>query len=106
MLRKRSVRFEQSGDLTMSGSNQRIGVINPNSSDAITRGLDAALEPLRFAGGPEILCSTLPDGRWSIETQADVESAVLPLRRRRGDGLCRHGAQSRAVGRSARHSGD
>jgi Asp/Glu/hydantoin racemase len=60
---------------------RRIHVINPNSNDAVTRGLDAALEPLRFAGGPELLCSTLPDGPFGIETQADVESVVMPLRR-------------------------
>jgi Asp/Glu/hydantoin racemase len=60
---------------------RRIHVINPNSNDAVTRGLDAALEPLRFADGPELLCSTLPDGPFGIETQADVESVVMPLRR-------------------------
>jgi Asp/Glu/hydantoin racemase len=60
---------------------RRIHVINPNSNDAVTRGLNAALEPLRFAGGPELLCSTLPDGPFGIETQADVESVVMPLRR-------------------------
>jgi Asp/Glu/hydantoin racemase len=60
---------------------RRIHVINPNSNDAVTRGLDAALEPLRFAGGPELLCSTLPDGPFGIETQVDVESVVMPLRR-------------------------
>jgi Asp/Glu/hydantoin racemase len=59
----------------------RIRVINPNSNDAVTRGLDAALEPLRFASGPEIVCSTLAEGPFGIETQADVESVVMPLRR-------------------------
>jgi len=59
----------------------RIRVINPNSNDAVTRGLDAALDPLRFASGPEIVCSTLADGPFGIETQADVESVVMPLRR-------------------------
>jgi Asp/Glu/hydantoin racemase len=60
---------------------RRIHVINPNSNDAVTRGLDAALQPLRFADGPELVCSTLPDGPFGIETQADVESVVMPLRR-------------------------
>ena len=60
---------------------QRIRVINPNSNEAVTRGLDTALEPLRFADGPEIVCSTLAEGPFGIETQADVESVVLPLRR-------------------------
>jgi allantoin racemase len=58
-----------------------IRVINPNSNEAVTQGLDAALEPLRFANGPEIVCSTLVDGPFGIETQADVESVVMPLRR-------------------------
>jgi allantoin racemase len=63
------------------GSPMRLRVINPNSNEAVTRGLDAALEPLRFANGPEIVCSTLPEGPFGIETQADVESVVMPLRR-------------------------
>src|SRR6476659_462725 len=65
----------------MGESTLRIRVINPNSNEAVTRGLDAALEPLRFADGPQIVCSTLPDGPFGIETQADVESVVMPLRR-------------------------
>jgi Asp/Glu/hydantoin racemase len=59
----------------------RIRVINPNSNEAVTRGLDSALEALRFANGPEIVCSTLAEGPFGIETQADVESVVMPLRR-------------------------
>jgi Asp/Glu/hydantoin racemase len=65
----------------MSDRHQRIRVINPNSNEAVTRNLDAALEPLRFASGPEIVCSTLAEGPFGIETQADVESVVMPLRR-------------------------
>lgn len=65
----------------MSGTNKRLRVINPNSNDAVTRGLDAALEPLRFANGPEIICSTLVEGPFAIETQVDVENVVMPLRR-------------------------
>jgi allantoin racemase len=65
----------------MSESTKRIRVINPNSNDAVTRGLDAALAPLRLANGPEILCSTLVEGPFGIETQADVERVVMPLRR-------------------------
>src|SRR5205809_4139562 len=65
----------------MSDSQPRIRVINPNSNETVTRGLDAALEPLRFAGGPEIVCSTLAEGPFGIETQADVERVTLPLRR-------------------------
>jgi len=59
----------------------RIRVINPNANEAVTRNLDAALEPLRFDGGPEIVCSTLAEGPFGIETQVDVESVVMPLRR-------------------------
>jgi len=65
----------------MSEATQRIRVINPNSNEAVTRGLDAALAPLRFADGPEIVCSTLVEGPFGIETQSDVESVVMPLRR-------------------------
>ena len=65
----------------MSDSPPRIRVINPNSNEDVTRGLDAALEPLRFPNGPEIVCSTLAEGPFGIETQADVESVVMPLRR-------------------------
>ena len=59
----------------------RIRVVNPNSNETVTRNLDAALDALRFENGPEIVCSTLPEGPFGIETQADVESVVLPLRR-------------------------
>ena len=60
---------------------RRIRVVNPNSNETVTRNLDAALDVLRFENGPEIVCSTLPEGPFGIETQADVESVVLPLRR-------------------------
>jgi len=59
----------------------RIRVVNPNSNETVTRNLDAALDALRFENGPEIVCSTLAEGPFGIETQADVESVVLPLRR-------------------------
>jgi allantoin racemase len=65
----------------MNDHRQRIRVINPNSNDVVTQGLDAALSPLRFTNGPEIVCSTLPEGPIGIETQADVDSAVMPLLR-------------------------
>ena len=65
----------------MDVSPRRIRVVNPNSNEAVTRGLDEALQPLRFANGPEIVCSTLAEGPFGIETQADVESVVMPLRR-------------------------
>jgi Asp/Glu/hydantoin racemase len=65
----------------MAETRARIRVVNPNSNAAVTRGIDEALEPLRFADGPEIVCSTLEEGPFGIETQADVESVVVPLRR-------------------------
>ena len=60
---------------------RRIVVVNPNSNEAVTRGLDEALRPLAFAAGPEIVCTTLAEGPYGIETQADVESVAMPLRR-------------------------
>jgi allantoin racemase len=65
----------------MSASRARIRVVNPNSNETVTRNLDTALEPFRFENGPEIVCSTLAEGPYGIETQADVESVVMPLRR-------------------------
>jgi Asp/Glu/hydantoin racemase len=65
---------------TMSATRSRIRVVNPNSNEAVTRSLDAALDALRFENGPEIVCSTLAEGPFGIETQADVESVVMPLR--------------------------
>ena len=59
----------------------RIRVINPNSNEAVTRGIDDAVAPLRFSGGPEIVCSTLAEGPFGVETQEHVESVALPLRR-------------------------
>ena len=62
-------------------SRPRIRVINPNSNEAVTRGIDDAIAPLRFADGPEIVCSTLAEGPFGVETQEHVESVALPLRR-------------------------
>lgn len=60
----------------------RILVINPNSNEAVTEGLRQAVRPLAFAEGPEIVCETLVEGPFGIETQEHVESVALPLRRR------------------------
>jgi allantoin racemase len=68
----------------MNAPHRRIRVVNPNSNEAVTRGLDAALDPLRFVNGPEIVCSTLAEGPFGIETQADVESGVLTALARAG----------------------
>jgi allantoin racemase len=63
----------------------RILVINPNSNDAVTAGLDRALAPLRLAGGPAIDCVTLSEGPFGVESQADSDSVALPLARLVGD---------------------
>ncbi len=57
-------------------------VINPNSTVAVTEGLDAAVAPMRFAGGPSIRCITLEDGPAGIQSQRDVDFVVAPLCRR------------------------
>jgi len=58
---------------------ERIIVINPNSSEAVTRTIDAAVDPLRSAGGPEIECLTLAEGPPGIETQRHVDEVAAPL---------------------------
>ncbi len=57
----------------------RILVINPNSTEAVTRGIDQAVEPLRMTGGPAIDCVTLKEGPPGIETQQHVDGVVSPL---------------------------
>ncbi len=61
---------------------ERIIVINPNSTAAVTDDIDRALEPLRFQGGPGIVCLTLAEGPPGIETQEHIDSVVAPIRRR------------------------
>ncbi|WP_459614825.1 aspartate/glutamate racemase family protein [Bordetella sp. 2513F-2] len=56
-----------------------IFVINPNSTQAVTDAFDAALEPLRMAGGPAIRSLTLRAGPPGIQSQLDVERVTLPL---------------------------
>ena len=60
---------------------RQIRVVNPNSNETITQAVDEAVAPLRFTDGPEIVCDTLAEGPFGIETQADAEQVVLPLRR-------------------------
>ena len=60
----------------------KIYVINPNSLQAVTAGIDEALAPLRIAGGPAIECVTLAEGPPGIQTQQDADSVVAPLLRR------------------------
>jgi Asp/Glu/hydantoin racemase len=56
-----------------------IFVINPNSSEAVTAGIDVAVEPLRSSDGPEIACVTLAEGPPGIESQRDVDGVTGPL---------------------------
>jgi Asp/Glu/hydantoin racemase len=62
-------------------SRPRILVINPNSNHLVTQGLEEALKPLGFEGGPEIICETLAEGPYGIESQADADGVAMPLRR-------------------------
>ncbi|MEN9773370.1 MAG: hypothetical protein RL322_440 [Pseudomonadota bacterium] len=57
----------------------RILVINPNSTVAVTQGIDRALEPLRIPGGPQFECVTLAEGPPGIQSQRDVDSVIGPL---------------------------
>ncbi len=57
----------------------RILVINPNSTEAVTQGIDAAMAPLRIPGGPGIDCVTLAGGPPGIETQQHVDGVVPHL---------------------------
>jgi hypothetical protein len=60
---------------------KKILVINPNSNQQVTRHLAEALKPLMFENSPEIECVTLAEGPFGVESQADVESVTMPLRR-------------------------
>jgi len=50
-------------------------VINPNASQAVTDGIDRAVEPLRALGLP-IRCVTLAEGPPGIESQAQADETV------------------------------
>ena len=80
------------------GESRRIVVINPNSTVAVTEGIDAAMAPFRAArlvaddtsAAPlAITCATLGEGPPGIETQEQVDLAVpsiLTCIRREQDG--------------------
>ena len=53
-------------------------VINPNSSQAVTEGIDRAMEPLRRFGVP-IRCLTLAEGPPGIEDQAQADLTIAPM---------------------------
>ena len=54
-------------------------VINPNSTESMTRVIDEACEPLRMPGGPAIESATLKEGPPGIETQQHVDGLIPPL---------------------------
>ena len=58
----------------------KILVINPNSNEVVTKGMAEELQSFNFSDGPEIVCVSLTQGPFGIESQADVESVKLPLR--------------------------
>jgi Asp/Glu/hydantoin racemase len=53
-------------------------VINPNSSQTVTDGIDRAVEPLRAFGRP-IRCMTLTEGPKGIETQRQADLTIAPM---------------------------
>lgn len=57
----------------------RILTINPNSSAAVTKAIDAALAPLRRPGLPTLDVTDLPEGPPGIATQRDSDSVIMPL---------------------------
>jgi Asp/Glu/hydantoin racemase len=61
---------------------KRILVINPNTSDVVTRAIDAAVDPLRIDGGTDIVVDFLREGPPSLITQQDADGVILPLSRR------------------------
>ena len=53
-------------------------VINPNSSQAVTDGIDTAVDPLRSFGVP-IRCLTLAEGPRGIESQRQADLTIAPM---------------------------
>ncbi len=59
-----------------------IYVINPNSTERVTREIDVAVEPLRITGGPAIECLTLAEGPPGIQSQRDADGLIPALLKR------------------------
>ncbi len=57
----------------------RVLVINPNSTEAVTAGMQAAVADLAPPGGPAIECVTLAEGPPGVETERDVHRVVDPM---------------------------
>ncbi|MDP5084381.1 MAG: aspartate/glutamate racemase family protein [Yoonia sp.] len=53
-------------------------VINPNASQTVTDGIDAAVAPLRRFGTP-IRCLTLAEGPLAIENQREADLTIAPM---------------------------
>ena len=53
-------------------------VINPNSSQIVTNGIDGAIDPLRGFGIP-IRCLTLAEGPPAIESQSQADLTIAPM---------------------------
>jgi allantoin racemase len=57
----------------------RILVVNPNCSRDCSAGIDAALAPFRFPGGPDLEVATLAEGPPAIYDWRDWHAVVEPL---------------------------
>jgi Asp/Glu/hydantoin racemase len=57
----------------------RILIINPNSSDTCSAGIDATLAPFRFAGGPAVDVVTLMEGPPAIYSWRDWHAVTEPM---------------------------
>jgi len=57
----------------------RVLVINPNCSAECSAGIDAALAPFRFSGGPEFEVATLAEGPPAIYDWRDWHAVVGPV---------------------------
>ena len=64
----------------MSIEKPQILVINPNSNETVTEVMAKELQSFNFSDGPEIVCVSLTQGPFGIESQADIEFVKLPLR--------------------------
>lgn len=56
-----------------------IFVVNPNSSQHVTDGIDRAVDAMRPCSPVPIVARTLAEGPPGIESQAQVDGVVLPL---------------------------
>ena len=59
-------------------SGKTLVIINPNSSQAVTDGINRAVEPLRQFGVP-IRCMTLAEGPPGIESQKQADLTIAPM---------------------------